>query len=204
MGAGPARFCDPDADTFWEGKMYSRSFLSSSLIASTAVFLFGCAEPASVSGMVPTGLTPVPASHSLSKRVGSVTGTGGEETNPLWMSQISSADFNGAVEQSLRSAGMFSPGSDLTLQTFVLSLDQPMFGMDLTVELNVRYKLVDRQGRVRFDKTLKSSYTAKMLDSFLAVERLKLANEGAARANIALLIQNLKTSGLGSPVSAVS
>jgi hypothetical protein len=42
-----------------------------------------------------------------------------------------------------------------------------------------------------FARTIATPYTAKANDAFLAVERLKLANEGAIRTNIARLIEEL-------------
>ena len=43
----------------------------------------------------------------------------------------------------------------------------------------------------KFNETLSTPYTAKFGDSIIAVERLKLATEGAARANITKLIEKL-------------
>lgn len=177
---------------------------AASLAGVALVALVGCAEPARQGEMVPQGISKVPASSSLSNRIASVTATGGEKTNPLWTSEISSEEFRSAVEQSLQAAGMFSAGGDLRLETFLLEVDQPLMGFDLTVMVNARYRIVDGRGRVRFDRTIKSSYVATFSDAFMGSERLKLANEGAARENILLFINTLKASGLSRPVAAVS
>lgn len=50
-----------------------------------------------------------------------------------------------------------------------------------------------------FDEVLTTPYTAKVGDSFLAVERMRLANEGAIRSSIAAFIGKLMST---SPAAA--
>jgi len=121
--------------------------------------------------------------------------TGGRETNPMWVSNVGSSDFERALESSLNRAGLLATsrmGSRYTLTAHILKLDQPLMGASLTVTATVQYTLVERQSqRTVFDRPISASYTAKWSDAFLGVERLKLANEGAARENISRLIDNL-------------
>jgi len=72
------------------------------------------------------------------------------------------------------------------------SLDQPFFGASLTVTATVKYTLIDRaSGKAVYERVLATPYTAAFSDAFMAMERLKLANEGAMRANISRLIEDL-------------
>jgi hypothetical protein len=67
-----------------------------------------------------------------------------------------------------------------------------MLGIDMTVTANVRYSLIDTTTRKEvFSKVITGTYTAKFSDAFAGVERLKLANEGAAKTNIQLLVNDL-------------
>lgn len=121
--------------------------------------------------------------------------TGGKETNPMWISNISSSDFEQSLERSLKNVGFLSPnrqGSRYTLTAHLLRIDQPMFGASMTVTATVQYSLVERQtGKEILARTVSSPYTAEWNAAFLGSERLRLANEGAARANIQQLIQAL-------------
>jgi hypothetical protein len=55
----------------------------------------------------------------------------------------------------------------------------------MTVKMEVSYTLKDtRSGSTVWTKDINSEYTAKASAAFAGVERLRLANEGAARKNI--------------------
>ena len=77
------------------------------------------------------------------------------------------------------------------LTATLVDLKQPLVGTSLTVTSIVRYAMKNASGQSVFDQTITASYTAAFSDSLLAVERLRLANEGSARANIAKFIAAL-------------
>ena len=75
----------------------------------------------------------------------------------------------------------------------ITSVEQPIFGLDLTVTMTVDYTLLDASdGEKIFHKMLTAGYTATVNQSFYGVERLKIANEGAARENIRSLLDQLR------------
>jgi len=121
--------------------------------------------------------------------------TGGKETNPMWVSSVSSSDFERALEFSLKDAGLLSPNKQAgkyVLVAHLSQLDQPFAGASMTVTATVRYTLIDRAtNKDVLEKTLATPYTAAWNDAFMGSERLKLANEGAVRANIQQLIDAL-------------
>ena len=55
-----------------------------------------------------------------------------------------------------------------------------------------RYEVIDKQsGKTIFDQNIPADHTATFGDSPFAIQRLRLANEGAAKNNIAAFIDML-------------
>lgn len=155
----------------------------------------GCATPARVDQMqtdTPLAKRVAIDASPLKQSIAIKDVTGGKDTNPMWMSNVSSSDFERALEASLRDAGLLSPnrqGSKYTMTAHMLKLDQPFFGASMTVTATVVYTLVDRvSGKETLVTTIASPYTAAWNASFLGAERIKLANEGAVRENIGKIV----------------
>lgn len=170
------------------------------IVSVMVTFLGGCASPARIDQMtVPAQVfaTQAPISTQLTKNIFIVDVQGGEATNPMWTSEIGNSEFKIALENSLRSAKLLSTlinKADYKLEAKLISVNQPMFGLDFTVHATVLYSLVDNKtGETVYEETIMESHTATMNDAFMGVERLKLANEGAARNNIKELISRLMT-----------
>ena len=159
--------------------------------------MYGCATPARVEQMtIPSeevvhydGDTP------LENDVTVESVTGGQDTNPLWTSEIGNDEFRQALEQSLAAANLLSPeenNAHYKLSAIMLSVNQPVIGVSMTVTTTIQYVLIDiTSNKELLIETIVAPYTAKFSDALLGVERLKLANEGSARANITQLIQKL-------------
>jgi hypothetical protein len=65
----------------------------------------------------------------------------------------------------------------------------------------VRYTLTSPNGGApRFDQTVETPYTAKFGDDLYGVERFRLADEGAIRANIETAMEKL-TAALQTPAT---
>ncbi|MDQ8197041.1 hypothetical protein QEH56_02720 [Pelagicoccus enzymogenes] len=168
------------------------------ILASLAaiVFLSGCATPSRVSQMTIlatdaigyTGETPLKENVSVDES------TGGHNTNPLWTSQVSSDDFKQALEDSLASVQLLHPqkSGKYRLSLELQKLKQPFVGINMTVTASVNYKLTHSEtNQVLFEETIETPFTATVSDAFIGVERLKIANEGAVRENIKMLIGKL-------------
>jgi hypothetical protein len=83
-----------------------------------------------------------------------------------------------------------------------VKLEQPLVGYDMTVTATVSYELKDLQsGKVLWSDTVVTPHTATVSDAFVGITRLRLANEGAVRKNIATLLQRIAGAKLGSPVA---
>ena len=188
-----------------EGSMFMKLNARTAALAFAAC-LAGCAGPARVEQMqVDTSLSArtAVANSALKDNVAIKDVTGGSDTNPLWISKVSSTEFERALETSLRSAGLLAgrqAGTHL-LTAHMVRLDQPMFGASMTVTASVEYTLVERaSGKTVYSHLVAVPYTAGWSDAFLGAERLKLANEGAMRENLRALIADLVALKVG-PVS---
>jgi hypothetical protein len=164
------------------------------IVILLAVALGGCAAPAAVENM--SVFKPISHTNTaLKNNIGVDSVNGGKETNPMWTSQVSSEGFKRALEQSLENAGMFSKivsGGKYQLTADLNKLDQPIAGFDMTVTATVRYSLVETKSRKEvYGRVIQMAYTAKLSDAFAGTTRLKLANEGAVKANIQALIDDL-------------
>ena len=116
---------------------------------------------------------------------------GGEETNPLWTSEIDATSFKEALIASMTNYGIYDSSSDMKVLAVLEEVDQPFMGISMTVTTIVNYRVVDETDQVLFERKVAAPYTAEFSDSFYGVERLRLANEGSARANIDRFIEIL-------------
>jgi ATP phosphoribosyltransferase regulatory subunit HisZ len=162
------------------------------LAALAAASLGGCATGAKPEAMV---ADKVAISHSSSSDV-TVVVSGGKETSKLGASQVSDAAFAQALRDSITKSGLFKSVADTggryELSAFIGKVDQPMIGFSLTVKMEVSYTLIDTSsGKTVWSKNIASEHTAKTGEAFAAVERLRLANQGAAKANIEQAISEM-------------
>ena len=161
------------------------------IISLVCIFLVGCASGANQEAMVPIALSADGANPKFTRSINVQSVGGGQATNPLWTSQISSGAFKTSLENALKARGYLDTGGPQQLTATLLDLKQPFAGTDLTVTSKIRYQLTGQNGEVLFDQTISASYTAAFGDSLLAVERLRLANEGSARTNVRMFIEAL-------------
>ncbi|HXT13624.1 MAG TPA: hypothetical protein VN873_18885 [Candidatus Angelobacter sp.] len=151
-----------------------------------AVLFAGCASPAQPGNMVVNTVVHNGTPHgAVTVRV-----TGGHKTDPMWASQIAGKDFQTALVESLRKSGIFQSvdadgNAPYRLDVRLDSLDQPVFGFDITVKLRADWSLSKSQDdNPLWQQPILSEYTATVGDAFAGIKRLRLADEGAARANI--------------------
>jgi hypothetical protein len=190
-----------------EEQMRSFRTAAALALACVALALTGCATPAQTEMMVvDKGLAGrVQPSSPMYGNVGIKDVTGGSETNPAWLSKVGSAEFERALEDSLRAAGLLAQSRDsgrFLLSAHLQKLDQPLLGVDITVTAVVVYTVWQRaSGANVYEKTISTPYTAKFSDALYGPTRLRLANEGAIRANIGQLVDELsrlRIDGVGS------
>jgi hypothetical protein len=173
---------------------------------AAASMLSACATP------IPIGPMTVPLSSDAIitqaspayKAISLGTVTGGKDTNPLWISDVSNQNFHDALEQSLELYVLEADGAvgRYRLDVALVSIDQPAIGLDFTVTTKVHYTLVPKDGGpAKFDQTIETPYTAKFGDAFLGYERSRLATEGAVRENISAFIKQVMATLQAAPVA---
>lgn len=162
------------------------------LVCASALLLNACASSATVNGMVNTEYSGTkPSSQKMMHSVALGDVLGGNETNPMWTSQISGNDFKEALRESLKIAGFAASGENTryVLKANLMRIDQPLFGLDMTVTTTVKYILVDKvKNTVVWTQDVSAAHTATFGDAPMGMVRLRLANEGSAKKNIGQLL----------------
>lgn len=175
----------------------NRSILSRSVAALTVVGLLGlgaCASAARPEAMtlLPSTVAAASAGDAGYQSIRVTSVQGGGDTNPLWMSNVSNAEFKQALESSLTATGYFNADGPYSLTATMIDLQRPMAGIDMTVTSRVRYSVLDQSNGIVFDDTVAASGTAKFGDSLMAVERLRMANEASIRENIKAFVERFR------------
>jgi len=121
---------------------------------------------------------------------------GGQNTNPLWTSEVGNAEFQEALRQSLAAHGMLAEeGGQYSLDAQLVEVDQPFVGFSMTVTTTVNYTLTEiATNRVVFQEVVMASPRTAASEAFLGVERLRIANENSIRENISMFIEMLRRS----------
>ena len=175
---------------------YAVPMLTGAASLTLASLLGGCAGPARGDRMAAIAtpqqrmvITP------LRNNVAVLDVSGGQASNRLWASKVGNSEFSQALAMSLGDAGLLAPSAPAaryTLSARMEQLVQPMTGINLTVTASVSYSLVERAtGKEVFRRTETVPYTAPFGDTFGAMDRMRLANEGAVKANIASVVEDL-------------
>jgi hypothetical protein len=154
---------------------------------AVALLLGGCGTPAGKQAMSPPDVNTGGKQHAATVKV---TTSGGTETGALDSSNIGNTDLRSAIEASITRSKLFKEvvqmgGGDYELTVTVIQLSKPLFGATFTVDVEVGWSLVRASDkRALWRQVIKTSGTATMSDAFVGAERLRLAVEAAARANI--------------------
>lgn len=147
----------------------------------------GCASPANKDEMTPKDLV---VAQKFSSTV-QVRTTGGSETGAMDSSNISDADLKAAIEKAIADTQLFSKvvqvgDANYLLTVSVTSLTKPSFGLTFTVNLETAWSLTNMTTKkVEYRKVITTTGTATFGDAAVAVGRLQIAVERAARGNIA-------------------
>jgi hypothetical protein len=122
------------------------------------------------------------------------TVSGGKATNPFWTSQVSNENFEAALKDSLVISGLSSQdasSSKYKIDAVLVSLKQPMIGLTFDVVSTVNYRVYDDAFEKIFPIT--ATGTATTSDAFVAITRLKIANEKSIQENIMAFIKALSS-----------
>jgi hypothetical protein len=167
------------------------------VFAAAALALSACATAAESRAMVPPPPAVQAQAQPLRGAIAIAKVGGGEETAAYGVSKVGNKELEEALRISLDQCGFLTPpnvNSSFGLEAFLVELKQPLAGLTMKVDSFVRYKITSNlDGRVVLDDIVTASYTATMGDALGGITRLKLANEGAIRANIAAFLARLNS-----------
>lgn len=154
--------------------------------------LSGCATPATSQAMTVQPGATAPANPHLKGAIKLGEVSGGKDTNPLWTSQVDNAGFKKALSDSLAIGGYLAPSPEQAkyeVKADLVSLDQPLFGFTLDVKSSVDYRLSGTGVSRAYPVNVTGSATTS--DAFVAIERLRMANERAIMENIKAFLNEL-------------
>jgi len=161
-----------------------------------ALYLSGCAFPATKYGMIVTDYT---APKQIGEKIFVKESTGGRSfILPFFlMTNIPNDNFSEAVKESLLNSRAFSAlssnwGDDWGLEIEIIGVDKPMFEFDSTVTTTIKYSLY-RKGKKIHETTISERGTAKVSESLIGIQRLRIAIEYSAKANVKNFIAELST-----------
>lgn len=168
-----------------------------SLLSALVLSLIGCATPATYQAMTVQPGTQITAPNpKLKGQIEVAEITGGKDTNPLWTSQVDNDNFKKAMTDSLAIAG-YQPAAGqkgkYRLSAELKELDQPVIGLTFDVKSSVIYTLEAVDGSAgKRTIPVKATGTATVSDAFIAIERLRIANERSILENLKALLQQLQ------------
>jgi uncharacterized lipoprotein YajG len=159
----------------------------------SVALLVGCASPATQQSMSISAQDMVATVNpGLKGQLVVRSVTGGQDTNPMWMSKVDTQSFKGALDKSIAVAGYKANDAaagkyrvDANLQ----DLDQPLMGFTFDVVSKVLYTVSGQTKQEQFAVTATGS--ASTSDAFVGMERMRIANERSIKENIKLFLQKL-------------
>ena len=154
-------------------------------LATLMLLLAGCASaPATTEGMAANSYDVVQQHRGTV----AVQTSGGEEASLTHPAQISDAALAQAIEEAILASGVFdevAPAADYRLSVQLFSLEQPTIGFSMSVHMEAGWTLTRlADDEIVWRESISSSFAGGAFDAFSAVERIRLATEGAARRNI--------------------
>ena len=106
---------------------------------------------------------------------------------------VKNEDIKLAIEKAISQSDLFSQtGRTLRVNVSVLSIENPLFGLDLRSDMRIRWQVYDEAASEEvFNAVVTSSHTSTFGDQVVAVARMKEANTEAMKKNIAEALQDV-------------
>ena len=103
--------------------------------------------------------------------------------------------FQASLGTLIDNSGIFSNTSsnDIDIKVTILKNDLPFIGLDMSVETEIEYKIVDKNQKVLYKKVIASKGLATVGEKFVGVDRLMLANDRSVQNNMTLFLNDVQT-----------
>jgi len=119
--------------------------------------------------------------------------TVGQDTATPWASQVSPAQVQAALAETLAAARLgAAQNGRYRLDAVLLTLQRPYAGFAMTVTATIAYRLTEvATGMVVYTSTLTTLGSASLNDAVMNDVRLRIADERAVSANFRRLVEEL-------------
>lgn len=110
----------------------------------------------------------------------------------MWTSQVDAQSFRGDLDKSMTLAGYKAADTSktkLSVDANLQDLNQPMFGFTFDLVTIVVYTVSDDRKKQQIPVV--ATGTATTSDTFVGMERLRIANERSIEENIKLFLSKL-------------
>lgn len=167
-------------------------FMVLSAVLAAYTLLNGCATPAETQAMIVSPDASIGQNPKLKGKVTIGNVAGGQETNPLWTSQVDNQSFRDALSGSLSAFGYLASdpkAASHKVDANLMSLNQPIFGLTLDVQSNIQYTVTT--GGTSKEHVISATGSATFSDAAVAITRLRLANERSIKENITQFLKQL-------------
>lgn len=116
--------------------------------------------------------------------------SGGKETNPLWLSEVDSEAFKGALENSLAALGYrsYNSNSEYIIDVTLKDVKHPFAGLTMDVTSDVAYSVTKKNGAINYFQ-VSATGSATISDEVIGHYRAKLANGRSIKENIIKFIR---------------
>lgn len=163
-----------------------------SILIAAYTCLNGCATPAETQAMTVGLDSSISQNPKLKGKVALGNIAGGQETNPLWTSQVDNQSFREALRGSLNAFGYLATDPSTAshkVDANLMSLVQPAFGLSLDVQSSIQY--VVTTGSNSKEQVINATGTGTFSDAAMAIARLRIANEKSIKENISQFLKTL-------------
>ena len=99
--------------------------------------------------------------------------------------------FEAALKKGIENAGLYSSQGLYKLNVEEITETLPVAGADMLCLIKIRYVVESKSGVDIFDEIVETEFVSKWNDSFIGVERSKIACHGAFRKNFEVVIDRL-------------
>ena len=157
------------------------------LILGITVLLAACSYRLHPTAFIPKDIPSQTAAHRINK-INMTTSDDGD------IGLLFDKDnFRIAIEQSLKKAGLFKSDepNGYKLEAHVLRANSPAIALEMTVTMDVRYRLSDPSGRILFTEEIRTEGKASLSEAFTGAQRWYYAMDRVRQTHSNLLIGRL-------------
>ena len=174
--------------------------INQSLIKSFGICIVSlllCSGCVTTKPILPEALTPSDLNVSSNYRdTVTVSVENGREFNPMQLPKLSNEALGTAVKNAIKESRLFSQilpsGGRYALDLYVVNVSQPYAGREMTAGVEIAWTLKEVPSDiVVWKESIQTQKTVTQEEASMAIERLKLATQSAAKENIKIGVMKI-------------